>query len=190
MPKQMVQPLPIRIFHWVQTVLIFLLLFTGFTFTYAGWINLPTRSVRLFHSTPGYLLAINFLAYIYYHVMSGLHSRVLFRPKDIKHVSSFIQYMTFQRASHPHYGKYNPGQKAMYTFWLFLILIMILTGIALFDPEKFGLIQRLVGGLSNLRVYHYFGAVLLACTVPVHIYLALTENPAKLQAIFTGYIRE
>lgn len=190
MHEEMVQTLPTRIFHWMQVALVLTLIFTGFSFVYAGATSIPVHTLRLFHATPGYLLAINLILYAYYNIASGLYSRIIFGLKDIKNIKSFAKYILFLAKKHPHYGKYNPGQKAVFSLWLIVLCSLISTGIMLLFPENFGIGQRLLGGLSHLRVVHFAGAIVMACTIPVHIYLTLTEDPAKLQAIFTGYIRK
>lgn len=190
MQEQLEQALPTRLFHWIQVGLVFILIFTGFSFTYAGATQIPVHTLRLFHATTGYLLIINLALYCYYNAVSGAYKRILFGLKDLQNLWSVIKYAFFLKKSYPHTGKYNGLQKALFSIWLIVLTSLIITGFMLLFVEDFSWGQRILGGLSNLRVLHFSGAIFMTSTISGHIYLALTEDPAKLQAIFTGYIKE
>ena len=51
------------------------------------------------------------------------------------------------------YGKYNPGQKAMYTGWLVMAIIQIITGFILYKtPSSFRANRGLPGGDIAIRM--------------------------------------
>ena len=99
-----------------------------------------------------------------------------------------IKYYLFLSDSHPDYGKYNPGQKMMYTGWLAMVLIQIITGFILYKPDLFMFWGGLLGGLVALRVVHYIVTWLFVLSVMAHVYLDLSEGIPVLLSMFTGKI--
>jgi len=47
-----------------------------------------------------------------------------------------------------------------------------------------------VGGLQVIRWIKFTISIYLLATIPVHIYLSLTEDISRLQAMVTGYERK
>lgn len=187
--KLLIQPLTVRICHWIMVACIIILLFTGL-YMNAPYepIQLKLRTIRELHSICAAVLIVNFGIQLYYYLFTAKWTEILFLRRDLTSSKSLIRYMLFITDGLPNYGRYNPGQKLLYTIWLLGILSAIITGTALFLPSDAIALQRLLGGLNTVRVMHFGVAVLFASSIPVHIYLVLTENPAKLQAMFTGYI--
>lgn len=189
--KLLLHPLPVRIFHWIMFACVMVLMATGF---YIGsppdWLALPMSRVRKAHGIFGALLAFNLFGQVYYYIYTGKYTEILLRPADWVNVRSFVRYYLFITAGHPNYGRYNPGQKALFTAWGLAAALGVLTGAALFLPDSLVWLQRLFGGLNGIRVIHYCVGVFFAATVPFHLYLVFTEDPAKLQAMFTGYVQK
>ena len=119
-------------------VAIMLLIFTGF------YIHAP-QSFRLFgnmdgarmvHFAMAYVLCFGVVLRVYYAIAAKDAKNIVFNPKtDIPNLPSMMKYYLFMSNSHPDYGKYNPGQKAMYTGWLVMALIQIITGFILYKPQ-------------------------------------------------------
>ena len=182
-------PLPVRILHWLQVIIITTLIVCGLYLHYPRFLEIPYSTVKYIKGVLNFLLIANTLVYIYYSVISKHYRELIVGFRDLKHIPSFFRYIFFLNKSPGYYGKYNPGQKAMYTFWFILILIQIFTGLQLFFPDTFGYFIKLSGGLNKIRQVHYFATWIFAATIPIHLYLSITEDPAKLQSIFTGYAR-
>ncbi|MDK2824177.1 MAG: Ni/Fe-hydrogenase 1 B-type cytochrome subunit [Clostridia bacterium] len=181
--------LPVRILHWTQVFIIITLIICGFYIHYPGLLNIPFSTIKNIKGVFNFLLIINSSLYIYYSIISKHYLELIFSFRDIRFIPVFFKYIFFLKDEPGYYGKYNPGQKATYTFWFLLILVQIFTGLTLFYPETFGFFVKLLGGLNRIRITHYFATWLFVFTIPIHLYLAITEDPAKLQSIFTGYAR-
>ena len=69
-------------------------------------------------------------------------------------------------------------------------LLEAAVGAILSSPPTYVGLLRLVGGAQGARFLAYLGALWFLFTVPGHVYLAVTEDPGKLQAIFSGELRE
>lgn len=185
------QPILTRIFHWVLFFSVSILIFTGFYIHTPGWLKISMKTVRLWHSISAYILLANLISNIYYYYfVTKYYHTVVFKFKDIKHLVSFFKYYLFFRPDHPYYGKYNPGQKMVITIWFLLIIFMIITGFPLYYPSSLQFMRLFIGDLGTIRLLHYLGFLGLTSTIPIHLYLVFTEDPAKLQAMFTGYIKK
>lgn len=189
--KLLLQPLPVRIFHWVMAVCIFVLLFTGLyihnPFTY---IHLPMNITRKIHTMFGLVLITNLAGQIYYYFVTKKFTEILLLPGDIANLRSFTRYVLFITDGHPNFGRYNPGQKWLFTSWGLAVLLASFTSMLLIFPENTFWLQLKLGGLNTVRVLHFLVAAFFAATIPLHFYLVFTESPAKLQAIFTGYVEK
>jgi Ni/Fe-hydrogenase 1 B-type cytochrome subunit len=154
------------------------------------WLQLPLTLVRKLHLSFAAILLANFAVHLYYYLVSGRISEVLYLPRDWVNTRAFLRYMLFITADHPNFGRYNPGQKLFFMLWGLAVIAAAVTGTALAFPDDSLLPQRCLGGLGGLRIIHYLTAVLFVVTVPWHIYLAFAEDPARLQAMFTGYVQK
>lgn len=187
--KLLLQPLPIRIFHWIMFACVMVLLFTGLYLSSPfETLVLPLRAVRALHLIFGLILIANLSGQIYYYVYTTKWTELIFLPRDLVNLRSFFRYVFFITDGHPNYGRYNPGQKLLFSLWFLTVVIAAITGIILMLPNHTSAFQRLLGGLSGIRLVHFMGAIFFAMSIPLHFYLVFTEDLAKLQAMFTGYV--
>ena len=188
--KLLLHPLPIRIFHWVMFLAVMILLFTGLYMDSPwGWLNVSMEVVRKTHTLFSSIIIINLVCHIYYYLYINKISEVLLTTRDFVNVSSFIRYNFFITEGHPNFGRYNPGQKLIFTLWFLAVIIAAATGIILLFPSNSQWLQWKLGGLNMIRTLHFSIAIFFVMSIPLHLYLVFTESPANLQAMFTGYIR-
>ncbi len=183
----------IRIFHWVNAVSILLLILTGFQIHAPWMVKLfgPLSAARTIHFIAGYILLFSVIGRVYYAIVARDAKNIVYRPiQDTKNFPSMIKYYLFMSNSHPDYGKYNPGQKMMYTGWLFMAIIMIITGFILYKPALFMGLGSALGGLVAIRVIHYIGTWLFVLSVIVHVYLDVSEGIPVLKSMFSGKLEE
>ncbi|ATW26209.1 cytochrome b/b6 domain-containing protein [Candidatus Formimonas warabiya] len=179
-PSTITQPLGIRLLHWSLACTVTLLIATGFYRAHPGWLDISLRTVRLIHSSAGFLLLIIVPVFTLYHILSGTWKDVFFLPQDLKKSPAFLKYVFFLRKSCPSVTKYNPGQKAIYTSWFFLFILQLITGFMLYTHTFFSHFSM------DRVIYLHYAATFGFVTILIHIYFVLTEDPAKLQSMFTG----
>jgi Ni/Fe-hydrogenase 1 B-type cytochrome subunit len=188
--KLLLHPLPVRIFHWTMFATVSALVLTGLYLDDPFPDRLLSlRTVRLIHGSAGMLLMANTFGQFYYYIVSRKYSEVLLLPRDLANIRSFLRYYLFITEGHPNYGRYNPGQKVLYTSQWLAVLLASLVSMVLLFPDQTAWLQRNMGGLNTLRLIKYTIAMYFLSTVPWHLYLVFTEDPAKLQAMFTGYAK-
>lgn len=186
-------PWPIRFFHWVNMVSITMLILTGF------YIHAPLvfrlfssmDTARFLHFLFAMVLCVGVVGRVYYAIISKDYKNVWpDLKKDISNLPSMIKYYTFLADSHPDYGKYNPGQKFMYSGWLFMALVMIITGFIMLKPNvpAFMWLAGHLGGYIGVRLIHLIFTWLFVLTVVVHLYLDISEGIPVLMSMFTGKI--
>lgn len=179
----------IRTFHWINAVSILLLILTGFQI-HAPWaVKLfgTTNAARMIHFIMAFVLCFSVIGRVYYAIAAKDAKNIVYQPvQDTKKLPSMMKYYLFMSDSHPDYGKYNPGQKAMYTGWVFMVILMAITGFILYKPALFMGLANLLGGLVAIRLAHYIITWLFVLSILAHVYLDLSEGIPVLKSMFTG----
>ncbi|MDI3281499.1 MAG: cytochrome b/b6 domain-containing protein [Bacillota bacterium] len=188
----MTQQLPrhprwLRVLHWLHTGSMLVLLFSGFYITYVHRAFLFSRmdTARLWHFAAAYLIVWTWVARLYFGLATGEYRELIPRRSDLRELPALVRYYLFLAPEVPDYGKYNPGQKLLYSFWPFLLLLQALTGFALYDPNRLQWLwmHDWLLNLNTVRTIHYLTAVFFAVTTAAHLYLVLTEDLDKLQSM-------
>lgn len=193
MKKILHQPLAVRIFHWLFVAAIALKIITGLFISFGFTIQplmLDFRTVRLIHITTG-MAAVYLLVFrVYYAFFTRDYKNFSFSTKDVTSFIELIKYYLFIRKKPPLFNnKYNTGQKLVYLSWLLLVIYLTITGFILLYKEPLSPLARVLGGYQFIRLSKLIGTVYFAASVMVHIYLVLTEDPARLQSMFFGWLR-
>lgn len=189
MKKRLVleQPKIIRFFHWTLVIMILTKLFTGLYLT-LPISYLSFKFIRSIHLFAAYPLLFWFIARIYYAVATGDFYNFIPSLNDIRNIPLFLKHEVFLTTKSPPQEKYNVGQKIVFLSWVFIIIFLLLTGFALYDPTFSGPLDLLFKGYNYIRWYHYLAALYLVATIALHIYLVLTTDMVRMKAIFTGHI--
>ena len=174
-----------RIIHWLHTISMLVLIFSGFYITYANRTFLfpNMRSARLGHFVAAYIITATFIARIYYNIAEKTYKNYLVTKADVREFPRLTKYYLFLTDELPTYAIFNPGQKVMYLVWQPLLLVQAISGWLLYDSIRFQPIWLTSGilSLNTLRIFHYLVALLFTITTAVHLYLVLTEDIEKLK---------
>ncbi|SDE22764.1 cytochrome b/b6 domain-containing protein [Sporomusa acidovorans] len=187
--KLLLHPLPVRLFHWIMFAAVMFLVITGLYLT-DPWLTLPYGLIRKAHMLAGIILVLNFGGQVCYYLITGKYTEVLFTRHDLPNLRSFFRYTLFITETHPNYGRYNPGQKALFTSWGLAVIVSGVTSLPYFLPEFASWLSLPVGGLVGTRIVFYGITIYFLATIPLHLYLVFTEDPVKLQAMFSGYVNK
>lgn len=189
--KELHQPLSIRIYHWVMAISVIILTITGFHLSQPfPWLAVKMSSVRKIHFIFGFIALANFTAHVAFYLITKTYNDILFRWRNLKDIPSFAKYFLFLNEPHPNFGKYNPGQRLLFCSWAVALIFGGIAGLATYFPQKAVFVNKLYGGLQGIKWAKYLTGVFFAATIPIHLYLVFSEDPAKLQAIVTGYVRK
>lgn len=179
-----------RFLHWINAAAVGMLTLTGF---YVHWprafpVFSGMDSARKLHFIFMYLVFFGIIVRVYYSFVSGDYKDIMFHPSDIKGFPALTKYYLFLTKSLPDFGKYNPGQKFLYTGWMVLLQIQAVTGFILYWPSKLAWLADPLGGLMVMRQVHYLLTWVFVITVTMHVYLAAIGGLAVIRSIFTGYM--
>jgi len=203
----------VRITHWLNAVLLLGMIGSGLQiygafphFGPRGGPYLPNPwdgkqfpvSVRLggwlagglnWHFALAWPFVVGGLAYLLYLVTSGEWRSLLFRPRDIPRAIQMQLYYLRLRREHPPQGKHNALQKGAYSFIIFLAIISVLTGFAIYKPAQLSWLTALFGGYEMTRYWHFWSVWIFIAFSIVHVLLVFLVDPASLRAMITGWYR-
>jgi Ni/Fe-hydrogenase b-type cytochrome subunit len=164
---------------------------------FPGWLTLPgyysLADSRRWHLFFAWILV---LAGITYYVAAAIRRDlrlVILRPSDIPKLLPMQLYYFRLRKDPPPYGKYNPLQKAAYTFVLFVLSpLVVLTGLAL-SPGIDAIANPLLwlfGGRQFARTWHFLAMFLFVGFFFTHMVLVFSTGPFNnIRSMITGRYR-
>jgi Ni/Fe-hydrogenase 1 B-type cytochrome subunit len=197
-----------RIDHWTRFLALAVLTLTGF---FIHWPFLPAGEpggvgvmawMRFAHFVAAYVLILGLAVRVYLSLNSTFDSdwRDFSLLENIRNIPDVLLYYLFLKDTHKKYRRYNPLQALTYLFWIFLILFMTFTGFALYHgnvfglfwaPDYFGWVNRLMGGESYTRIWHFLGMWIFIVTTAIHVYMAAmytwVHRDHTFRSMFSGY---
>jgi thiosulfate reductase cytochrome b subunit len=193
-----VHPLMVRIAHWINVLAVLIMLFSGwqiynasplyaFTFphelTLGGWL----AGALQWHFAAMWLFAFNGLVYLVYGIVSG-HFRRKLLPITPRAVLHDIGQALRGRLAHDDLTVYNAAQRAAYVALIFLLAVLVLTGLVLWKPVQFYWYGQYMGDYEGARFLHFFAMAGVASIVVVHVVMVALV-PRTFPSMFTGRIR-
>lgn len=201
---------PIRATHWVVVLALVVLVITGFYIGRPFFMTTGEASehylmgtVRFWHFAAAAVLVAAGIIRVYWLLAGNAFERwkALFPVRrqawhDLwKEVKC---YLTIRPEDAPHYLGHNPLQQLSYTGFYFLIVVLIVTGFALYGQyyptgawyTLVGWIVPLLGGLQIVRFVHHVLTWVVLMFAPIHVYLAvrtdLLEHTGTISSIISG----
>jgi Ni/Fe-hydrogenase 1 B-type cytochrome subunit len=203
--------LPVRIFHWVAAISIFLLAVTGLMI---GWPQTLWMSdepyqqywfgwVRFIHFATAYVLFFAVLFRLYWSFVGNEYSRwssyVPYRKDQLQNAWDTIKVDILQIKNE---GKISVGHNylAALTYFglFFVILFEVISGFGLYAsmsdawlPGFFTWIVPLMGGDANVRQWHHIMTWAFVIFTLIHVYLAFyhdyVEGRGTVSSIIGGW---
>jgi thiosulfate reductase cytochrome b subunit len=194
-PIPSIHPRIVRVTHWLNAIAVVVMTGSGwqiynaypllpFAFpgevTIGGWLG----GALLWHFAAMWLLAANGAVYLVYGIASGRFRRKLWpiRPADLGR--DFLAALR-GRLAHDDLGTYNAVQKSFYVVVLLALVVIVLSGLALWKPVQLDLLASLFGGFQGARAAHFAAMVAIVGFVIVHIAMALLV-PKSIRAMVRG----
>jgi thiosulfate reductase cytochrome b subunit len=178
--QQTVQPGWVRITHWINALAVVVMvtsgwqiydaspIFKSFTFpasiTLGGWLG----GALQWHFAAMWLLVGNFIVYVALNAATGRFRRKLW-PVSPKRVIADALAALRGKLSHDDLAQYNAVQKFAYLAVIADIVIVILSGLAVWKSVQFPLLRTLMGGYDSARVVHFFAMSFLVAFFVLHV---------------------
>src|SRR5882762_3614256 len=152
--KELVHPLVVRVTHWINVVAV-LLIASGwriynadplfaFSFpdelTLGGWL----AGALQWHFAAMWLLVLNGLVYVCYGISSG-HFRRKLLPLSPRAVLRDVRDALRGRLAHDDLSVYNAAQRAAYLALIVALIVMVLSGLAIWKPVHLYWLAMLMG---------------------------------------------
>ena len=195
-------PLPLRIWHWANVLLVAFLVLTGIKLRLSGIAALPAHNTALFvHKYAGWGMTISSVFWLCYSLISGnLGRHYTFRREDFRGIfrqAEFYLFSIFRGAENPFRpspeGKFNPLQKLAYgAVMCIFTAVLVLTGVLLGDIALFRKYILLLNIVGMLDAIHVVAAYLFAFYLIAHIYMStLGSNVfSHIKEMIVGYVEE
>jgi len=202
---------PVRLWHWVNALCIFILCITGY-FIASPFPSLPGEAsdnflmgyIRFTHFAAAYVFFFSFIGRIYWAFVGNEHARQIFMPpifnKQWWHgVLHEIKWYLFLTPEPRKYVGHNPlAVLVMHFLFMWTVLFMIVTGFALYgegagyDSWQFTLFSSwvipLFGQSQDVHTWHHAVMWVMIFFIMTHIYVAVREDIMSRQSLISTMI--
>jgi len=201
-PEQVyINPLPVRIWHWINALGFVLLVLTGVQLRYLDLFQLMTfeMAVKL-HNWVGFIVIGNYFIWLGYYLLSDrisnyhpvLDAQTFFRNFFLQ--LRYYSYGIFKGEHSPHhvqpYDKFNPMQRMTYQLVMMVAVpIQFITGFMLWNVKGFQGWIEMVGGIRVVDTIHVLLFIFFVSFIMVHAYMGALgqKRSTHFKEMFTGY---
>jgi len=193
--KPVVHPLWLRITHWLNALAVIIMILSGWRiynaspifpfripseWTLGGWLG----GALQWHFAAMWLLAFNGLAYLLMNTGSGrLWKKFLpLRPRDV--IQDMLKALR-GKLQHDALDHYNAVQKLAYVSVILDLILLVVSGLAIWKSVQLPLLRDLMGGFDNARIVHFFAMAFLVVFIVVHV-IMVALVPRTLLAMLRG----
>ena len=191
-----IHPVWLRATHWLNALAVVILATSGwriynasplFDFKFAkgitlgGWLGGAIQ----WHFAAMWLLAANGFVYLLCNFGSGRLARKFF-PLSPRAIVADLRAALRGRLSHADPRQYNAAQRAAYLFVMVDAVLLVLSGLVLWQSVQFPLLRELLGGYETARRVHFFAMAALVAFVAVHLAMAALV-PRTLLTMIRGH---
>jgi len=196
------QPLPVRIWHWINALGIVTLIVSGAQIRFPEYLSVcgSYRSAIMLHNTAGLVVAVSFSIWFFFYKMVSGNIEDIYVPNKYDLTRGLFRQVVFYffayffGAPNPHHAtpenKFNPLQKSAYLAIMFVLVPFVsLTGILLMNMGPLREMVLMIGGLKILVAVHFLLASSLTAFLFTHVYLAtLGSTPlAYFKPMWNGW---
>nr|WP_238531343.1 cytochrome b/b6 domain-containing protein [Collimonas fungivorans] len=190
-----VHPIWLRVTHWLNALAVIIMILSGWRiynaspifpfripseWTLGGWLG----GALQWHFAAMWLLFFNGLVYLLLNTGSGrLWKKFLpLRPTEV--VQDFVKALR-GKLQHDALDHYNAVQKLAYVSAILDLILLVVSGLAIWKSVQFPVLRELMGGFDNARVVHFCAMAFLVAFIVVHI-IMVALVPRTLLAMLRG----
>lgn len=201
-------PRAIRWMHWLNFPFLSIMIWSGLRIAWASdfrqprfdedrflpesvWqlLDLDRALARglAFHLSFGWFFVINGALYFTYLAISGEWREIVPKLKSLIDIPATLLHEMGLKKDAPKAGQYNVMQQLAYSTVLFMGVIVVVTGFALFKPTQLSFIINFFGGYENTRSVHFWVTIGFMAFFLVHIAQVARAGFTTFWAMVTGY---
>jgi len=149
--------------------------------TLGGWLG----GALLWHFAAMWVLMTNGAIYVVYGIASGRFRHKLW-PLSLSTLLADLRAAARGRLSHSELSSYNAVQKFSYVGVIALLVLVSLSGVAIWKPVQFATLSTLFGGFQGSRLVHFIAMSGIVGFLIVHVAMSLLV-PRTLLAMVRGH---
>lgn len=181
-----------RFWHWSQTVLIFLLLLTGFEI-HGFYQLLGFANSVVWHTSLAIAMMILWILSVFWHLTTGTWRHYIPTTVGLWQVIRFYTYGVFHGEHHPYnkvyWRKHNPLQALAYLKLKLILLLSWVTGIAYMVYFTWYNSPGASDTLATVALVHTAAAFATIAFIIIHVYMLTTGHSfiEHLSPMITGF---
>lgn len=191
-----VHPLWVRIGHWLNALAAIVMMLSGWqiydaspvfprfmfpmSVTLGGWLAGGLQ----WHFAAMWLLLANGVVYLVLSIATGRMFSKFF-PFSPQAVWRDLRRALTGQLSHADLSQYNAVQKLAYVAVIVDLIVLVLSGLAIWKSVQFPTLRDLMGGYDSARVVHFCAMAFLAAFLVVHLVMVALV-PRSLIAMLRG----
>jgi thiosulfate reductase cytochrome b subunit len=190
-----INPLWMRVTHWLNAVAVIVMVLSGWRIYNASPIfafripaNLTMGSwlggALQWHFAAMWLLVANGLVYLLLNFASGRFRKKLL-PVSVGGFITDMKAALTGHLAHEDISKYNTVQKVAYLAIILDLVLLVVSGLAVWKSVQFPLLRELMGGFDNSRVVHFYAMAFAVAFLVVHLVMVALV-PRTLVAMLRG----
>ena len=195
----LVHPLVVRITHWINALAVVVMVSSGWTIynasplfdsfsfpqalTLGGWL----AGALQWHFAAMWLLAINGVVYVVYGIVSG-HFRRKLLPISPRAMLHDVKQALRGKLAHDDLSVYNAAQRAAYLVLILALIVLVVSGLAIWKPVQLQELAALLGGYEGARLVHFIAMSLVVLIAVVHV-IMVALVPRTFPTMITGRLR-
>jgi thiosulfate reductase cytochrome b subunit len=191
-----IHPAWVRVTHWLNAFAAIIMMLSGWriydaspifpgfvippSLTLGGWLG----GALQWHFAGMWLLVTNGLVYVALNLASGRfwHKFLPLSPRAV--VRDLVAALTGKLA-HADLRQYNAVQKFAYLFVMCDLILLVLSGLAIWKSVQFPLLRELMGGYDTARIVHFTAMSLMVAFIVVHVVMVALV-PRSLLTMLSG----
>jgi thiosulfate reductase cytochrome b subunit len=197
--SMLIHPLVVRLCHWLNVIAVLIMITSGwaiynasplfdfefpFAITLGGWL----AGALQWHFAGMWLFVLNGLIYVAYGILSG-HFRRKLLPVWPSQVLKDVVAAFRGHLAHDDLSVYNAAQRAAYLGLVFLLILLVATGLVLWKPVQFYWYGQFLGDYEGARLLHFFAMAGVAFIVLIHVLMVIAV-PRTFPTMITGRLHE
>jgi thiosulfate reductase cytochrome b subunit len=203
--------LAVRWFHWINFLLLFLMIWSGLMIYWANDVyRIGAGNITLVHFFPDWFyrlfslpfmlavgiamhfffmwfFAINGIAYVFYLSLSGEWRDLWPERKSFREAILVTLHDLHLRKEQPRQGKYNSAQRIAYSVIVLMGVAIIITGLAIYKPVQLGWLDRILGGYQQVRWEHFWLMLGFVCFFVIHIIQVIRAGWNNFRSMVARY---
>jgi len=179
MSSAIINPLWLRVTHWVNAVAVVIMILSGWriynaspifpfkflpSLTMGGWLG----GALQWHFAAMWLLVLNGLIYLILSLSTGRFRKKLLPVSAAVFISDARAAIT-GRLSHDDISEYNAVQKVAYLAIILDLIVLVLSGLVIWKSVQFPLLRTLMGGYDTARIVHFAAMSFAVVFMVVHV---------------------